>query len=94
MPIDKADLEKAIRLSFLEVNESKKDQYLEQLNNVLGYMDQLNQIDLTDVAPTAHSNENTTLLRDDIVVKQDSLLLEKNAPVWENGAFSVPKILG
>ena len=53
-------------------------------------MDSLN---LDNVEPSTFGLANAQDLREDTVVAQQDLLLEKNAPEWDDGCFSVPKII-
>jgi aspartyl-tRNA(Asn)/glutamyl-tRNA(Gln) amidotransferase subunit C len=88
------DLDHVIRLAHLEIEPERKAIYLKKLQNVLTYVDQLKQLDVDDVRPSSHALNQSTRLRDDVVVPQPDLALEPNAPLWEDNAFRVPKILG
>jgi aspartyl-tRNA(Asn)/glutamyl-tRNA(Gln) amidotransferase subunit C len=57
-------------------------------------MDLISQVDITDVAPTAHAVSMRNVMRDDVL--QPSLSNEKalqNAPEAEDGYFKVPKVI-
>ncbi len=88
------DLDHVMKLAHLNVEPSRREPYLKQLQNVLSYMDQLKQLNVDSITPSSHALNQSTRLRDDVVVVQPDLLLEKNAPYWEGNAFRVPKILG
>jgi aspartyl-tRNA(Asn)/glutamyl-tRNA(Gln) amidotransferase subunit C len=88
------DLDHVIALSHLAIEPSRKEAYLAKLQQVLTYMDQLKQVDVEGVSPSSHALAHSTRLREDVVVAQPELLLEKNAPLFESHAFRVPKILG
>ncbi len=88
------DLDHVIKLSHLEISPSRKDMYLKKLQQVLGYMDQLKRLNVDDVKPSSHAINQSTRLREDVVVPQPDLPLELNAPQWEAHSFRVPKILG
>ena len=94
MSLTKKDLDKVIRLSYLEIDDDEKEAYLGQLQKVVDNMDCLRLLDLTDVSPSSWANEARTPQREDRVRKFPINALEDNAPHWENGAFSVPDILG
>ena len=93
MSLELSELERVIRLAHLEIDEDRKIAYLAQIQKKLDYMEQLNKLDLSSVKPSAHAHVQETVLREDVVVPQGDLLLEMNAPVWEEGAFRVPRIL-
>ena len=65
-----------------------------QLGQVLGYIEKLRQLDVSQVEPTAHAVPMVNVLRPDEV--QPSLANEdalRNAPARANGLFVVPKIV-
>ena len=91
MKISAEEIKKIALLSRLNIED---DQIEEVGNDILAYMDLLNQVDITDVAPTAHAVSMRNVMRDD--VPQPSLSNEKalsNAPEPENGYFKVPKVI-
>ncbi|RAP35213.1 Asp-tRNA(Asn)/Glu-tRNA(Gln) amidotransferase GatCAB subunit C [Candidatus Marinamargulisbacteria bacterium SCGC AAA071-K20] len=94
MSLEMPDLEKALRLSHLEISEADKLLYLGQLHSIIEYMKVLEAMDLDKVEPSAYAHDQQQYLREDVVEDQGDLLLEKNAPDWQDGSFSVPKILG
>lgn len=81
------------KLARLSLSEQEEALYTEQLGKILGYFDELNAIDTTDVEPMSHALSITNVMRDDLVIPSpghDALL--KGAPEAENGFFRVPKI--
>jgi aspartyl-tRNA(Asn)/glutamyl-tRNA(Gln) amidotransferase subunit C len=65
-----------------------------QLGNVLGYMEKLRELDVSNVEPTAHAVPLINVTRADETgecLSQDEAL--KNAPAKANGLFIVPKIV-
>lgn len=99
MPITEADVEKIAELARLELTGEEKASFAGQLSAILGYIDQLNEIDTTDVAPMSHcstAGEDTRYaLRDDQVrpgIGQQAAT--QNAPDAEAGYFKVPKVIG
>ena len=93
MSLSMDDLERTIRLSHLNVEDEKKNVFLGQLNDVLDQVETINALSLDDIEPMSSVVNQTQFKRDDIPVKPSNLLMEKNAPQWENNAFRVPKIL-
>ena len=65
-----------------------------QLGDILGYIKQLEELDVTDVEPMAHAVPLANVLRPDEVrpsIPQEVALA--NAPKQANGLFIVPKIV-
>jgi aspartyl-tRNA(Asn)/glutamyl-tRNA(Gln) amidotransferase subunit C len=65
-----------------------------ELDAILGHMEELNDVDVSAVAPTFHSVSAGSALRADIVVpslRREELL--RAAPAQEAGGFAVPKVL-
>jgi aspartyl-tRNA(Asn)/glutamyl-tRNA(Gln) amidotransferase subunit C len=83
------------RLARLEVEEAATDKLAAQIGSILGYVDQLNQVDTAGVPPTSHALALTNAFREDAVrphIGRDAALA--NAPAQEEGCFLVPKIVG
>jgi aspartyl-tRNA(Asn)/glutamyl-tRNA(Gln) amidotransferase subunit C len=93
MSLELSELERVIRLAHLDVDDARKEKYLVQIQRTLSYMEQLNQLDLSNVVPTSHGQVTETVLREDEVRSQGDLMLDHNAPDWDSGAFGVPRIL-
>lgn len=94
MKISAEEIKKIALLSRLNVEDEDIESVGKQLNDILAYMDLLNQVDVTDVQPMAHAVTMRNVMRDD--VPQPSLSNEKalqNAPEPENGYFKVPKVI-
>jgi aspartyl-tRNA(Asn)/glutamyl-tRNA(Gln) amidotransferase subunit C len=94
MSITAKDVEHVAKLARLELNETEKDQFTEQLNAILKYAEQLQQLHTDDVPPTSHAMPLVNVMRQDEA--RPSLPLEKvmlNAPDEEEGQFKVPAVL-
>lgn len=82
-------------LSRLEFKDEELDRFTMQLENILGYIGQLNELDTRDVKPTYHVLELSTPLRKDVVSSWLSLEeAMENAPLREDEFFAVPKVIG
>lgn len=82
------------KLARLELEPAEEEMLTEQLGAILGYVEQLNELDTTGVAPTAHPIPLRNVTRDDqgrASLPQEAVL--QNAPATEQGMFRVPKIL-
>ncbi|HHM01543.1 MAG TPA: Asp-tRNA(Asn)/Glu-tRNA(Gln) amidotransferase subunit GatC [Caldithrix abyssi] len=94
MSVSREDIKKIARLAQLHIEEEQYDQYMRQLNAILGYMEKLNALDTNDVTPLMHSQELQNVMREDTVrrsLTQEEAL--KNAPGAGNGFFRVPKVV-
>jgi aspartyl-tRNA(Asn)/glutamyl-tRNA(Gln) amidotransferase subunit C len=94
MSISPKDVDHVARLARLELSDSEKDQFTEQLNAILKYAEKLEGLDTENVEPTSHVLPITNVMRAD--EKRPSLPIEKvllNAPDEEEGQFKVPAVL-
>ena len=87
------DVEHVAKLARLELTEEEKELYTKQLGDVLKYVDQMNEVDTTNVKPMSHAIDFVNVMREDkVVYEQTKEELMANAPEEENGFFKVPKI--
>jgi aspartyl-tRNA(Asn)/glutamyl-tRNA(Gln) amidotransferase subunit C len=87
-------VEHVANLARLYLSEEEKKEMANTLSSILDYMDKLNELDTTDVPPTAHIIPLKNVFREDVV--KESLPREevlKNAPEKERGFFKVPRII-
>jgi len=92
MSVTKDDVRKVARLSRIAVDEAHLEELAGELNGILGWIDQLNEVDVSDVHPLTSVVETALPMRDDVVTDgniQDQVLA--NAPRTEDGFFVVPK---
>ena len=87
------DVEHVAKLARLELTEEEKELYTKQLGDVLKYVDQMNEVDTSNVEPMSHAIDFVNVMREDEVhYEQSKEELMANAPDEENGFFRVPKI--
>jgi len=89
-----SDVEYVAKLARLEVTEAEKEKFTAQLNDILLYIDKLNELDTTGVTPMSHAIAVTNAFREDRVA--ESLGTEKalaNAPDARGEFFRVPKVI-
>lgn len=87
-------VEHVAQLARLALQADEKQQLTEQLNAILTYMEQLNEVPTDGVEPTTHVLDLANVWRDDVV--QDSLGAETalaNAPETTHHFFVVPRIV-
>ncbi|KAA3439309.1 Asp-tRNA(Asn)/Glu-tRNA(Gln) amidotransferase subunit GatC [Rufibacter hautae] len=87
-------LRQLAHLARLEFDETKEQEMLKDLNNILDWVDQLRQLDTQNVEPLIHISEELNVMREDTaqntVRHEDALKL---APRKDSDYFRVPKVL-
>lgn len=94
MPLDKATVARIATLARVRVPEGELDALAHELSNILGWIEQLNEVDTADVPPMSQATEQTLRWREDRV--NDGGIAEKvlaNAPARRDGFFTVPKVV-
>lgn len=92
MSVTKEDVRKVARLSRIAVPEERLEPLAGELNGILGWIDQLNEVDVEGVEPMTSVVEASLPMRADVVTdgdKADQILA--NAPKSDDGFFVVPK---
>ncbi len=92
--ISQDDVQKIARLSRLALREGEAEAFGTQLNSILTYVEQLNELDTSAVEPTSHVIPLQNIVREDIV--HESLPREaalQNAPDTTDRFYRVPKII-
>jgi aspartyl-tRNA(Asn)/glutamyl-tRNA(Gln) amidotransferase subunit C len=93
--ISQKEVEHVAQLARLDLTESEKNRFAEQLSHILTYVDQVQGVSTEGVPLTSSVANEETVLRED--TPQECLPPEKglaNAPESHDGFFVVPKILG
>ena len=87
-------INKLSTLARLEFNGEEKEQIKVDLQKMITFIEKLNELDTTGVAPLLHMSDNVNVLRDDEVKNQvsrkEALL---NAPSHNDQFFLVPKVI-
>ena len=94
MSVDSATVRKIASLARIAVTDGEVDAMVPELNNILGWIEQLCEVDVTGVEPMTAVIANTLRLREDVVTDggiRDRVLA--NAPAAEHGFFGVPKVI-
>jgi aspartyl-tRNA(Asn)/glutamyl-tRNA(Gln) amidotransferase subunit C len=94
MSVDTATVRHIAKLARIAVSDSEVEALVPELNNILGWVEQLQEVDCTGVEPMTAVISNKLRLRDDVVTDggvRDKILA--NAPVAEHGFFAVPKVI-
>jgi len=94
MEFDNKNLLKLGKLARISIKDDKLDSLGEDLNSILKFVDQLQEIKTDQVDPTSNSLEQKLLSREDIVVKiNEAEDVLENAPEQEMNFYVVPKVI-
>jgi len=92
--IDQADVRHISHLARLNPSDEEVRLFSEQLSSILEYVELLNEVDTTDVPPTAHALPVRNVFRTDAPGKSlDPGQALANAPQRDGNFFAVPKVL-
>ena len=94
MSIDTAIAAKVAKLARIRVEEDALPALAEEFNTILGFIEQLNEVDVEGVEPMTSVTPQRLKRRADVVNdgdQQDTVL--KNAPDAREGFFAVPKVV-
>ena len=94
MPAPEIDVNYIAHLARLNLSQEEQQKFGAQLGQILGYVEKLNELDVSQVEPTAHAVPLTNVTRPDetrpSISNEEAL---RNAPAKANGLFIVPKIV-
>jgi aspartyl-tRNA(Asn)/glutamyl-tRNA(Gln) amidotransferase subunit C len=94
MSVTEKDVKYIANLARLQLNEEEAKAFAGDMNKILKYMDQLNEVDTESVKPLEHVIELDSRLRKDEAKEplshEDAL---KNAPKADSDYFRVPKVI-
>ena len=94
MSVDPATVRHIAKLARIAVTDGEVDALVPELNNILGWVEQLQEVDVSGVEPMTAVIPNKQRLRADEVtdggIREDVLA---NAPLAERGFFAVPKVI-
>jgi aspartyl-tRNA(Asn)/glutamyl-tRNA(Gln) amidotransferase subunit C len=94
MSVEPATVKKVASLARIAITDADAERLAPELNNILGWIEQLGEVDTSSVEPMTAVIPNTLRLRDDVVNDgdiRDAVLA--NAPQGEHGFFTVPKVI-
>ncbi|MFT4091026.1 MAG: Asp-tRNA(Asn)/Glu-tRNA(Gln) amidotransferase subunit GatC [Asticcacaulis sp.] len=94
MAIDVATVKKVASLSRLREADERLESLAGELNGILGWIEQLNEVDVSDAQPMTSAVEVSAPLRDDVVSDGNKVAdVVSNAPKTVDGFFVVPKVV-
>jgi aspartyl-tRNA(Asn)/glutamyl-tRNA(Gln) amidotransferase subunit C len=94
MSLTLKQVEEIAELARLDLSRGEKERFRDQLSAILDYAERLQQLDTSDVPPTAQVTGLVGVMREDVITAsftQDEALA--NAPRDQDGFFAVPTVL-
>ncbi|HYI47669.1 MAG TPA: Asp-tRNA(Asn)/Glu-tRNA(Gln) amidotransferase subunit GatC [Allosphingosinicella sp.] len=94
MSVDEKTVRHIAKLARIAVSDAEVKALAPELSNILGWIEQLGEVDVAGVEPMTAVIPNQLRLRDDVVTegdRRDEILA--NAPRAEHGFFAVPKVI-
>lgn len=94
MPVTLKDVEHVAALARLQFTDAEKEKLTHHLNEILAYVEKLNELDTTNVEPLSHVVEPGNIFREDTIrpsYPREEML--KNAPDKTEKFFKVPKVI-
>ncbi len=94
MDVTIKDVEHIAKLAKLNFSDEEKEKFTAQFNEILSFMQKLDELDTSKVEPLSHVIELENVMREDVVKPSlptgDAL---KNAPSKTDKFFKVPKVI-
>jgi aspartyl-tRNA(Asn)/glutamyl-tRNA(Gln) amidotransferase subunit C len=94
MSVDTEQVRHIAKLARIAMSDAEVEAMVPELNNILGWVEQLGEVDTEGVEPLTAVIDQELRLRDDAVTDgniRDAVLA--NAPAAEHGFFAVPKVI-
>ncbi len=92
--VKKSDVEKMAQLSRLNLTDAEEEKFAKQFSDILGYVEELSEIDDKSIEPIDHITGKSNVMRGDKITcepKRSEIL--KNAPAEEDGFIKVKAVL-
>jgi len=95
MKIDNDLLKKLEKLSSLEIDDNKREDMINQLSEIVEFIENLNELDLDKEEATFTTVKGGTPMRKDVPYVNPEVIktILQHAPKSDNGSFVVPKII-
>ena len=94
MSVDTATVRRVARLARIKVTDDEAERMTNELNSILGFVEQLNEVDVEGVEPMTSVTPMEMRKREDVVNdgnKADAIVA--NAPASDRNFFQVPKVV-
>ena len=94
MSVDKNTVKRVARLARIAFPEERLEPMAGELNRILAWVEQLNEVDTSKVEPMTSVVKMTLKMREDVVSDGGAAdAVTKNAPLGEDHYFAVPKVV-
>ena len=98
MSIDKETVRKVAKLARIDVAEERLEPLANELSGILGWIEQLNEVDIDGVEAMASTVDVTLPMREDVLANDETgggrpAEIVANAPKTEDNFFVVPKVV-
>lgn len=94
MVIDEKTVDKLADLAKLEFDEASRKDIVKDLNRIVSFVEKLNEIDTSSVAPLIYLSDSTNVMRNDevkqVITQAEAL---KNAPEKDSDYIKAPKVI-
>lgn len=94
MILDENTIHKIADLARIEIADEKVEKLIPEMNKILSFMEKLNELDTTNVAPLVYMTEAENVWREDVIKQEisteDAL---KNSAKHSEQYFTVPKVI-
>ena len=94
MKINRDTVDQIAHLARLEFNDKDKEEIIKDLNNMLAFVEKLNELNTDGVEPLVYMTDEVNHLREDepkLEISQKEALM--NAPKHDSDYFKVPKVV-
>jgi len=95
MALSRADVEKVSLLARLQLGPAELDRLTGELGRIVDFVEQLSELETSEIAPLAHALDVANVFADDVVkpsLPRDEALA--NAPKRDDECYRVPAVLG
>lgn len=93
MTFQKSDLLKVARLSRLSLTQEEMGKFEDDLERIITFITQLNEVNVTNIAPMSHAGDRALTLRDDVGGETLGRQCVQSSQGYEDGLVRVPKII-
>ena len=94
MKVTRETIEYVAGLARLNLTEEEKEKLALQMEDIITWVDKLNELDTSNVPPTSHVKPVHNVFREDVVKESyDREKILAHAPSQEEGCFKVPKVV-
>ena len=95
MTIDNTTVDKLAKLSSLTIDEENKEKIAKELGDIVQFVENLNEVDVSHVDATFTTIAGGQQLREDVAIKDEEQVerIMANAPKSEDNYFVVPTII-